>query len=105
MDDEDHDDRSEGSYVDEAPDLTIEPTPIETARKRHGAAGAMLAAGMLGLDYAMGLKPEKEEVPILVSSPTEPVDIDSDGLVIPVDDQMSVYAPPQPRSPSTPIRR
>ena len=84
--------------VDAVPDLNIEPTLVATARRRHGAAGAMLAAGMLGIDEALGLRKVKQEAPIVVASPTEPVDIDSDGIDVPVDEQTSVYAPPQPRS-------
>lgn len=94
----DLEDRTEGMPVDAVPDLNIEPTLVATARRRHGAAGAMLAAGMLGIDEALGLRKVKQEAPIVVASPTEPVDIDSDGIDVPVDEQTSVYAPPQPRS-------
>jgi hypothetical protein len=58
----------------------------------------MLAAGMLGIDEALGLRKVKQEAPIVVAAPTEPLDIDSDGIDVPVDEQTSVYAPPQPRS-------
>ncbi len=58
----------------------------------------MLAGGMLGIEKALELRPVKEEAPIVVASPTEPIDIDSDGIEVPVDDETSVYAPPQPRS-------
>jgi len=79
-------------------DLSIEPTPIATARRRHGAGGAMLAAGMLGIDEALGLRKVKQEAPIVVAAPTDPLDIDDDGIDVPVDEVTSVYAPPQPRS-------
>ncbi len=88
----------EGLPFDGVPDISIEPTLVATARRRYGAGGAILAAGVLGLDEALGLRKIKEEVPIVVASPTEPVDIDSDGIDVPVDDETSVYAPPQPRS-------
>ena len=58
----------------------------------------MLAGGMLGLEKALEMRPAKEEAPIVVASPTEPIDIDSEGIDVPVDDVTSVYAPPQPRS-------
>lgn len=58
----------------------------------------MLAGGMLGLDEALGLKVKRPDAPVVVSAPTEPVDIDSDGIDLPIDDQTSVFAPPQPRS-------
>ena len=90
----------------DTPDLTIVPTPIATARRRHGAAGAMLAAGMLGIDEALGLRKVKQEAPIVVAAPTEPLDIDSDGIDVPIDEATSVYAPPQPRSrPHVPPKR
>ena len=89
-------------------DLPIEPLqtfdPIGTARRRHGAAGAILAAGMFGLDQAMGRKP-KEEAPIVMAASDEPVDIDHEGIIVPVDERVSVMAPPQPRSDPLPSRR
>ncbi|MDP2291067.1 MAG: hypothetical protein Q8M22_07735 [Actinomycetota bacterium] len=78
--------------------------PVTTARRRHGAAGAILAAGMFGLDKALGRK-VKEEAPIVIAAGTEPVDIDSDGIEIPIDDDTSVFAPPQPPSDPFPPRR
>ena len=84
----------------------IEPVsdPIATARRRHGATGAILAAGMFGVDIALGRKP-KEEAPIVVAAPTEPTDIDDEGIEIPIDEITSVYAPPQPPSDPFPRRR
>jgi hypothetical protein len=83
-------------------DEPLEPVsdPIDTARKRHGSAGAILAAGMFGVDIALGRKP-KQEAPVVVSSNSEPVDIDTEGIHIPVDDNVHVVAPPLP--PSQPI--
>ena len=78
--------------------------PVRGARRRHGAAGAVLAAGMFGLDQALGRKP-KEEAPIVMAAADEPVDIDHEGIIVPVDDSVSVVAPPQPRSDPLPSRR
>jgi hypothetical protein len=78
--------------------------PIRAARRRHGAAGAIVAAGMFGLDQALGRKP-KEEAPIVMAAADEPVDIDHEGIIVPVDDSVSVVAPPQPRSDPLPSRR
>ena len=78
--------------------------PVRAARRRHGAAGAIMAAGMFGLDQALGRKP-KEEAPIVMAAADEPVDIDHEGIIVPVDDSMSVVAPPQPRSDPLPTRR
>jgi hypothetical protein len=89
-------------------DTALEPLasfdPVRTARRRHGAAGAIMAAGMFGLDQALGRKP-KEEAPIVMAASDEPVDIDHEGITVPVDDALSVIAPPQPRSDPLPSRR
>jgi hypothetical protein len=89
-------------------DAPIEPLqsfdPVRTARRRHGAAGAIVAAGMFGLDQALGRKP-KEEAPIVMAASDEPVDIDNHGIIVAVDDGVSVVAPPQPRSDPLPNRR
>lgn len=92
--------------VDEGTVLEIEPVsdPIETARRRHGAAGAILAAGMFGMDIALGRK-VKEEAPIVVAASDQPIDIEADGIEIPVDEFTSVYAPPQPPTDPLPPRR
>lgn len=91
-----------------ADDDAIEPLqsfdPVRTARRRHGAAGAIVAAGMFGLDQALGRKP-KEEAPIVMAASDEPVDIDHEGITVPVDEGVSVVAPPQPRSDPLPSRR
>ncbi|MDP9463674.1 MAG: hypothetical protein M3P52_03545 [Actinomycetota bacterium] len=90
-------------------DTPIEPLetfdPIRTARRRHGAAGAIVAAGMFGLDQALMGRKAKEEVPIVMAASDEPVDIDHEGIKVPVDDIVSVIAPPQPRSDPLPSRR
>ena len=59
---------------------------------------------MFGLDQALGRKP-KEEAPIVMAAADEPVDIDHEGIIVPVDDSVSVVAPPQPRSDPLPSRR
>jgi hypothetical protein len=69
---------------------------VASARRRHGAAGGALAAGMLGLAEFLGGKP-KQEAPIVVASNSDPVDIDTDGIVIDIDSSTSVVAPPLPR--------
>jgi len=94
-----------------APDddaATVEPLdsfdPVQTARRRHGAAGAIVAAGMFGLDQALGRKP-KEEAPIVMAASDQPIDIDDEGIRVPIDEGVSVIAPPQPRSDPLPTRR
>lgn len=85
------------------PDDTVVQS-IANARRRHGAAGAIMAASMFGLDQALGRKP-REEAPIVVSTGAEPVDIDDDGIVVAIDEHTSVIAPPQPRPDPFPSRR
>ena len=70
--------------------------PIATARHKHGAAGAVLAAGMFGVDIALGRKP-KEEIPVVVDAAGEPTDIDTDGIRVAVDDLIEVVTPAIPR--------
>ena len=79
-------------------DDELEPVsdPIGTARRKHGAAGAVLAAGLFGVDIALGRKP-KEEVPVVVDAAGEPTDIDTDGIRVTVDHLVEVVTPPIPR--------
>ena len=91
-------DAGSASDQDGVPDLTIPSTPVTTARRHYGVGGAMLAGGMLGLEKALEMRPAKQEAPIVVAAPTEPIDIDSEGIDVPIDDETSVYTPPQPRS-------
>ncbi|MFM7685073.1 MAG: hypothetical protein ACKPDI_03990 [Actinomycetota bacterium] len=71
--------------------------PVATARRKHGAAGAVLAAGMFGVDIALGRKP-KEEVPVVVDAAGEPGDLDADGIRIALDEATSVVTPALPRT-------
>jgi hypothetical protein len=52
-------------------------------RTQHRGVAALIAAGMLGLDEALGRKP-KEEAPIIVDADGQPVDIDADGIQLTV---------------------
>ena len=96
----------DGGAADGAVEFVVEPVsdPVGTARRRHGAAGAILAAGMFGVDIALGRK-VKEEAPIVMAASSEPVDIEKDGIEVPIDDNTSVFAPPQPPSDPFPPRR
>jgi hypothetical protein len=71
--------------------------PVATARRRHGAAGAIVAAGMLGLDQMLGKKP-KQDAPIVVAASSDPVDIDLNGISLVIEPGTSVVAPAQPRT-------
>ena len=59
-----------GSAPDDA-----EAAIIAAARRRHGSFGAVVAAGMLGFEKLLGRKP-REEAPVVVAAPTDPIDID-----------------------------
>ena len=87
-------------------EFDVEPIsdPVGTARRRHGAAGAILAAGMFGVDIALGRK-AKQEAPIVMAASSEPVDIEKDGIEVPIDENTSVFAPPQPPSDPFPPQR
>jgi hypothetical protein len=87
-----------------AEELELGPAqdPVAVARRRHGAAGAMLAAGMFGVDIALGRKP-REDIPVVVAANDEPGDVDTEGIEIAVDEHTRVVAPALPRS--EPARR
>ncbi len=75
------------------------PTRIAHARQRHGVGGAMLAAGMLGVDQVLNGRKPREEAPIVVDANGEPTDIDRDGIVVSLDDAgVEVVAPALPRT-------
>jgi hypothetical protein len=75
------------------------PTRIAHAKQRHGVGGAMLAAGMLGVDQVLNGRKPREDAPIVVDANGEPVDIDRDGIDITLDDAgVQVSAPPLPRT-------
>jgi len=92
--------------VDVPIDISVEVDMVANARRRHGSLGAVMAAGMLGIDQVLGRKP-REEAPIVVSSNSDPVDIDTDGIAVAVDEGVSVIAPALPRTPPAvaPARR
>lgn len=83
---------------DDGEEFGVEPDPIGSARRRHGAAGAVIAAGMFAFEQFFGRKP-KEEAPVVVDAPSEPHDIDRDGIILSVDDDTDIVAPALPRTP------
>jgi hypothetical protein len=92
-----HDVTDDESNLDEMPPIPPLSDPVTTARRKHGAAGAILAAGMFGVDIALGRKP-KEEAPVVVTASGNPTDIDRDGMNFPLDAATQVVAPPLPPS-------
>lgn len=67
---------------------------VRRVRQRHGLAAAFVAGAMVGLRDALEDRPD-EEVPIVVDSPTDPTDIDVDGVRVEAGDQ-AFAAPPLP---------
>jgi hypothetical protein len=57
---------------------------------------------MLGIEQVLGRKP-KEEAPIVVAAPTDPLDVDRDGISVTIDDEVALVAPPLPRT--APVQR
>lgn len=80
---------------------TAEDDIIAAARRRYGGLGAGLAAGMLGLDIALTGKKKPDSVQVQ-ESPTDPVDIDQDGITVDVDTTTSVTTPALDRRPPIP---
>jgi hypothetical protein len=83
-------------------ELEGEESPRQpVSRARRATAASLIAAGMLGLDEALGRKP-REEAPIVVDANGNPVDIDTDGIEfsVPTDDgdDVAVAAPALPRT-------
>jgi hypothetical protein len=72
-------------------------TRIAHAKRRHGTAGAALAAGMLGVDQIVNGRKPREEAPIVIAANSDPLDIDTDGISLSLDDA-EVVAPPLPRT-------
>ncbi len=60
---------------------------------------------MLGIDQMVSGRKPREEAPIVVAANSEPVDIDTDGILVSVAGA-DVIAPPLPRTaPKTPSKR
>ena len=72
-------------------------TRIAHAKRRHGTAGAALAAGMLGVDQIVNGRKPREEAPIVIASNSDPLDIDTDGISLSLADA-DVAVPPLPRT-------
>lgn len=72
---------------------------IERGRRIGGVPGAMVAGAMIAVrDIYEG--PKRDEAPVVVDSPSEPHDIDRDGVTLAADDiggAQDVSVPPLPR--------
>ncbi|MEO6124358.1 MAG: hypothetical protein ABIR32_11665, partial [Ilumatobacteraceae bacterium] len=83
-----------GTALESSPDADI----IANARRRYGSGGAILAAGMLGLDNILREKVKPDSVQVQ-EAPTDPIDLDAEGIRVTIDESMSVKAPALERVP------
>ncbi len=69
---------------------------IEAGRRRAGTAGAAMAGIMLAISDIY--EPRKQEqIAAVADAPSDPVDIDADGIALAVED-LDVWAPPVERT-------
>lgn len=69
---------------------------IEAGRRRAGPAGAAMAGIMLAISDIYEPR-NRDEVVAVAEAPSDPVDIDEDGIGVSVDD-LDVWAPPMQRT-------
>lgn len=84
--------------VDDAGDDTGDGRDGEGPRRSHGPVGTAIGAAMLGLEQVIFGK-QREEAPIVITASGEPGDVDTDGIVIRLDDDADIVAPPLPPTP------
>ena len=99
----DDEQRDEHDDLDRSPPLSADAQMIDTARRRYGSVGAIVAGGMLGLDRILGRK-VKEEAPVVWEASGEPEDIDR-GMTIDIDDDTTVVSTPRRARPRVIHRR
>jgi hypothetical protein len=92
------DDPTDTHWIDPGGDGGLEHDAVRNARRRHGIAGGILAAGMFGIDQALGRKP-KEDAPVVIASSSDPHDIDEHGMIVEVTEDTAVVVPPTERTP------
>lgn len=96
--DEDGDDLDDELVLDEPEPQPLVPADpeaqmIQRARQRYGSVGVLVAGGMLGIDKILGRR-VKEEAPVVWEASGEPGDIDSHGIVVPLDDNTEAVSKP-----------
>jgi hypothetical protein len=94
--------------VQAANELARNQSMVAEGRRKAGAVGAMMAGAMIAIrDIYEG--PKKDEGVAVVESPTDPVDLDEDGVRLEADEVGSAHdidVPAQPRrAPIVPGRR
>jgi len=88
---------AEVRYDEEPAELDLDSGDVvANARRRYGGGGALLAAGMLGLDKLLTDKKKPDSVQVQEAA-SEPVDVDKAGIQVMIDELTSVEAPPLER--------
>lgn len=111
LDDDEPDDGLDDDLDDEPDDVAETPLDfgsgdvIATARRRYGGGGALLAAGLLGLDRVLTDKKKAESVQVQEAA-SDPIDVDRSGIQVLIDERTSVEAPPlERRDPLSPKKK
>jgi hypothetical protein len=89
----------EGPYDDYEEPISLDLDSgdvVANARRRYGGGGALLAAGMLGLDKLLTDKKKPDSVQVQEAA-SQPVDVDKAGIQVMIDELTSVEAPPLDR--------
>ena len=95
-----HDDVPDDAPTDAPTELDLESGDVvANARRRYGSGGALLAAGMFGLDKLLTDKKKPDSVQVQEAA-SQPIDVDKVGIQVMIDELTSVEAPPlEPREP------
>jgi hypothetical protein len=99
---------AERARVLAANELARNRSMIAEGRRKAGVAGAMMAGAMIALrDVIEG--PKKDDGQVVVDAPSDPVDLDDDGVTLEAEEvggTHDINVPPQPRrAPIVPGRR
>jgi hypothetical protein len=90
---------SDRARVHAANELDRNRSMVAEGRRKGGAVGAAMAGAMIALrDIMEG--PKKDEGVVVVDSPTDPIDLDEDGVRLDADEVGSAHdidVPAQPR--------
>lgn len=78
----------------------VPSTPVAVARRRYGVVGAALAGAMIALRDVFE-KP-KDDQAVVVDAPSDPKDMDDDGITVPLADGMAAHSPARLRPPADP---
>jgi hypothetical protein len=99
---------AERARVLAANELARNRSMVAEGRRKAGVAGAMMAGAMIALrDVYEG--PKKDDGQVVVDAPSDPVDLDDDGVTLEAEEvggAHDINVPPQPRrAPIVPGRR